>query len=81
MRNLLIISHLLSFDIFSFSLQEKFLTVGCVSKCPQPIVFIVRSAGLVCFSDPDLLKKPGLSLNDAESRQRLKMTIPNLSYL
>ena len=77
MRNLLINSYSLSFDIISCSLQEKFLTVGCVWKRPWPIAFTVRSAGQICFLYLDH-KNPGVSRYDSESRLHLKRTITNL---
>ena len=90
MRNLLSNLHSLSFEIFS-SFRAKFLTVGCVSKRPRPIVFVVCSAQPICFSGLDL-KNPVASLNDTDSRLRLKNTdtefllrlktaIRNMSYV
>ena len=91
MRILSIISQSLSFDILSCSLQAKFLTIGFVSKRPMPIIFIVRFAGLICFTDWEFKKswcfskRYRISLRfkngHTESVLRLKTTIPFLSYV
>ena len=88
---LLINSNSLSFDILSCSSHAKFLTLGCVSKRPVPIVFVFRSTGLICFSDPDFekswcfSKRNRISLNfkndNIESLLSLKTTIQNLKSL
>ena len=75
-------SHSLSLDITSCSLQAKFLAVGCVSKRPVPIAFIVWSAGLICFFDPEFKKfwcfsrKYRISLN-FENKNRKSLTFKN----
>ena len=91
MRILLIISLPLSFDIRSYSAQTKFLTFGSVSERQLPTVFIVRSAGLICFSAPEFKKSWLFSKRYRSSHKfkndntefvlPFKLTILNLSFV